>query len=185
MTRGLPGPAGSGEGRGGIGGIHSAAWPSPGEEEHQEAPQAALSVSSAFFWGNSLFLGGCICSVSRLQSLDIHRGDSSRGWSVTGPLGQGLCLFQLPEALPALKWARLFQVLQGRQKFSGEQIPGRDTRGKVREKVQEGPAVWTLSPSYLSSLSPAVAFQVRASSEAKVCLGGRNLDGLACLGRAS
>lgn len=88
----------------GIGGIHSGslalAW---GEGGTKKPPQAALSCQLCIFWGNSLFLGGCICSVSRLQSLDIHRGDSRQGgWSVTGPWDRdSACCFQRPPSSPS------------------------------------------------------------------------------------
>lgn len=49
------------------------------EREAPRSPPGSTFCQLCIFWGNPLFLGGCICSASRLQSLDIRRGDSSRG----------------------------------------------------------------------------------------------------------
>lgn len=102
------------------------------EREAPRSPPGSTFCQLCIFWGNSLFLGGCICSVSRLQSLDIHRGDSSRGVVSYRPFGTGT----LPVASrgsPSSPSGTSVPSSPGETKFSGEQIPGRDTRGKMRE----------------------------------------------------
>lgn len=102
------------------------------EREAPRSPPGSTFCQLCIFWGNPLFLGGCICSASRLQSLDIRRGDSSRGGGVSHrPLGTGT----LPVASrgsPSSPSGTSVPSSPGETKFSGEQIPGRDTRGKVR-----------------------------------------------------
>lgn len=69
--------------------------------------------------------------MSRLQALDTGRGDLSRGVSHR-PLGTRT----LPVASrgsPSSPSGTSVSSSPGKTKFSGEQIPGRDTSGKVRE----------------------------------------------------
>lgn len=103
-----------------------------------EKPPRRTSHQLCVFWGHPLFLGGCVCSVSRLQALDTGRGDS---WG-RGPRGdrapchRPLGTRTLPVASrgsPSSPSGTSVSGSPGKTKFSGEQIPGRDTSGKVRE----------------------------------------------------
>lgn len=155
--RGRPGPEGSREGRGAEEG-HTPWLPVPWlpvslalawEMEEPGSHSGSTFCQLCVFWGNPLFLGGCICSVSRLQSLDTRRGDSLREVNHR-PLGTRT----LPVASrgsPSSPSGISVSSSPGETEFSGEQIPGRDTSGKVREDTRR-------HNTDSSSIPPLVSF---------------------------
>lgn len=111
----------------------SQAWPSPGRGRHREATQAALPISSAFL-GTPIVSGWV-----RLLCVKTTGFGHGQRRLVEGGQSQALgdkdsaCCFQRLSQLS--KWNTCMSS-PGKTKFSGEQIPGRDTSGKVREATR-------------------------------------------------
>ena len=135
--RGLPGPEGSREGRGAEEGHIpwlQSTWPSPGRGRHGEATQAHFP-SALRFLGTSIVSGWV-----RLLCVETtgfgHRQRRLVGAGERGVSHRPLGTRTLPVASrgsPSSPSGTSVSGSPGKTKFSGEQISGRDTSGKVRE----------------------------------------------------